>query len=247
MIDMARDEPLTDFTTAEPGKLRIIASDLEARPMSFIDNGNRLGFEPALIRVVCDRLAIEPVWFNMALKDFYTDGLSTGEYDVVCFNQAITQDRRAWADFTRPYGRFDTAALVREDSEVEHKSQLAGKRIGVLQESISQQLLELFPSDIEVRHFESHQKVTVEMLQALQEGEIDAIVEDSLLLLETEAQDSDVRVAFEIPTQRPFGIGVVPGNRELLDALNAVLNTLIADGTLNKLWGQWIPQKPYPF
>lgn len=246
MIDMTSVQTVTDFTTVEPGKLRIIASDMQARPMSFLDDGQRLGFEPALARAVCDRLEVEPVWFNAPLKNFYTT-LSTGEFDVVWFNQAITQERRAWADFTRPYGRFDTAVLVREDSDIELKAHLSGRRIGLIAESVSQQLVELFPQDLEPVYFDGSGTVVTDLLQALRDGDIDAIMEDSLILMATEAQDSGVRVAFEIPTQRPFGIGVLPGNRELLDALNLVLNTLITGGTLNKLWGQWIPYKTHPF
>lgn len=243
---MAGIQTKAEFTTVQPGELRIITSDIEARPMSFVDDDTRLGFEPALARAICDRLNVTPAWFDMPLEEFYPK-LTTGEYDVVLFNQAITQERRAWADFTRSYGRFDSAVLVREDSEIEHKLQLASKRIGVFAESVSQQLLERFPPDIEVVFFEGKPEVASEMVQALREGDIDAIVEDSLLLMAAEAQDPGVRVAFEIPTQYPFGIGVLPGNRELLEALNSVLSTLIMDGTLKKLWGQWIPYKPYPF
>lgn len=246
MIDMASIEARADFTTVEPGKLRIIASDIEARPMSFFDEGERLGFEPALTKAICERLSLEPIWFDMPLQDFYP-ALSTGEYDVVWFNQAITQERRAWADFTRSYGRFDTGVMVREDSEIEHKLQLSGKRIGVFATSVSQQLLESFPPDIEVVYLEGNSEVALDMLPLLRDGSVDAIVEDSLLLRAMEAQDMGVRVAFELPTQQPFGIGVLPGNRELLEALNMVLNMSIMDGTVKKLWGQWIPYKPYPF
>lgn len=246
MTDTVDAQATTNFTTIEPGKLRIIASDIEARPMSFVDNGERLGFEPALARVVCAHLGVEPVWFDFPLKDFYSQ-LSAGNYDVVWFSQVITQERRAWADFTRPYGRFDAAVLVREDSDIEHKANLAGKRIGVVEESVRRQLLELFPPDIEVVYFEGSRKMTLEMLDALLAGQLDAVVEGAFFLRAIEAQDSGVRVAFEIPTQHPYGIGILPGNRELLDALNTVLNTLITDGTLNKLWDQWIPYKPCPF
>jgi|GEM_PF-307903 len=239
-------QPSPSFTTVVPGELRIITSDIAARPMSFINDGERQGFEPALTRIVCDRLGVTPQWFNLPLKRFYP-ALTSGEYDVIWFNQVITQERRAWADFTRPYGRFDTGVLVREDSAIEGKAHLSRKRVGVLQESVSTRLLELLPPDIETIYFEGDGHVEVEMLQALREGHIDAIIEDSLLLMATEAQNPGVRVAFEISSQHPFGVGVLPGNRELLEALNNVLNTLIVDGTLNRLWGQWIPFKSYPF
>jgi ABC-type amino acid transport substrate-binding protein len=180
------------------------------------------------------------------MEGFYTE-LSTGKYDVVWFNQAITQERRAWADFTRPYGRFDTAVLVQEESPIEAKADLGGKRLGMLQGSTTHLLLEMFPPDIEVVSFSEGDQVLDKMLDALYAGNIDAIVEDELLLMAAEAQDQGLRVAYQVPTQRPFGVGVLPGNRELLDALNDSLNGLIADGTLAKLWGQWIPFKPYPF
>ncbi|MEM8546338.1 MAG: transporter substrate-binding domain-containing protein, partial [Cyanobacteria bacterium P01_H01_bin.119] len=79
------------------------------------------------------------------------------------------------------------------------------------------------------------------------QGDIDAIISDALMLMSAEAQDPAFRVAFQLPTQMPFGIGVLPGNRELLEALNSALNTLIAEGTLGKLWAQWIPYKQCPF
>ena len=246
MTKISSVQNLTDFTTVAPGELRIIASDIPLRPMSFLRDGERQGFEPALARAVCDRLELRPVWFDLPLQQFY-GALASGEYDVILFNQIITQERRAWADFTRPYGRFDTAVLVREDAEIEGKAHLSHKRVGVLRESVSTQLLELLPPDIEIVYFEGKYRVAIEMLQALRKGQIDAIVEDAIVLMAAEAQDTGVRVAFEIPSQHPFGVGVLPGNRELLDALNTVMNTLIVDGTLKRIWGQWIPFKPFPF
>ena len=85
------------------------------------------------------------------------------------------------------------------------------------------------------------------MIKALESGDIDALIQDALILLTLEADDPRFRVALQLPTQRPFGVGVLPGNRELLEALNQALNQLLTDGTLAKLWAQWIPYKPFPF
>ncbi|HEY9878228.1 MAG TPA: ABC transporter substrate-binding protein [Leptolyngbyaceae cyanobacterium] len=234
-----------EFTTVCPGKLSIIASDLDARPMSYVQDGQRLGYEPAVARAVSEMLGLEPVWANLPMKDFYV-ALSDGEHDVVWFNQAITQERRAWADFTRPYGRFDEAVLVLEESPINDVSDLKGKRLGGLDESPNLILTEQFP-DLELVTFPGDDQVLPEMLEALRTGKIDALVEDALVLMAAEADDPAFRVAFQIPTQQPFGIGVLPGNRELLEALNHALNTLIIEGTLAKLWAQWIPLKPFPF
>ncbi|MGG6237629.1 substrate-binding periplasmic protein [Nodosilinea sp. AN01ver1] len=234
-----------DFTTVRPGQLAIIASDFDARPMSFIQEGDRLGYEPAVARAVGEVLGLEPVWFDVEPAKFYPT-LSTGNYDVVWFSQAITQDRRAWADFTRPYGRFDEAVLVREDSPIHTVSDLAGKRLAALAGGTSLGLAEALP-DLEWVPFTVSDQTRSALLRALAQHEIDALVGDALPLLTAEADTNTLRVAFQLPTQHPFGIGVLPGNRELLEALNQALNQLIVSGTLAKLWAQWIPYKPFPF
>ncbi len=234
-----------DFTTVRPGKLSIIASDFDSRPMSFVQGGDRLGYEPALARAVAAVLGLEPVWFDCSPDAFYP-ALSTGDYDVVWFSQAITQDRRAWADFTRPYGRFDEAVLVREDSPIHTAPDLAGKRLGALASSTPIALTESLP-DLEWVTFTGQDQTLPALITALGQGTIDALVGDALVLMTAEADTDNLRVAFQIPTQHPFGIGVLPGNRELLAAFNQALNQLIMDGTLAKLWAQWILYKPFPF
>lgn len=234
-----------DFTTVEPGKLSIIASGFDARPMSFVQDGKRFGYEPDVAQAVCDRIGLQPVWTNLPMEDFYT-ALSSGEYDAVWFNQIITQERRAWADFTRPYGRFDEAVLTLEDMPIHEARDLAGKRLAVMDDSISLVQGEPFPQ-AELVHFPGGTEVLPEMLDSLQRGGVHAVLADALLLMATEASDPAFRVVFQLPTQHPIGVGILPGNRELLEALNQALNGLLIDGTLAKLWGKWIPYKSFPF
>ncbi|MCG8367552.1 MAG: ABC transporter substrate-binding protein [Pseudanabaenales cyanobacterium] len=233
------------FTTVESGRLSIIASDFDARPISYLEGNNRLGYEPEVARAICNRLGLEPVWFNLPMTEFYTS-LSDGKYDVVCFHQVITQERRAWADFTRPYGLFDKAVLVRKDSPIQSPKDLKGLKLGGLAGSTNLESAADF-SDPQIIEFNSRNPILPEMLAALRQGELDALVDDELLLQAVEASDPTLRIAFPIPTQLPSGIGVIPGNRELLQALNDTLNQLLEDGTLVNLWRQWIPDKPFPF
>jgi polar amino acid transport system substrate-binding protein len=232
-------------STVRSGQLSIISSNFDSRPISFMQDGERLGYEPAVARAVCDCLGLEPVWFDLPVAEFYA-ALSDGNYDVVWFTQAITQERRAWADFTRPYGRFNEAVLVREDSPIHSLHDLAGKRLAGLADSTSLALAEDFP-DPELVPFPGSNCVVPEMLEALRNGDIDAVVGDAVVLMAAEADDHTFRVACQLPTQQPFGIGVLPGNRELLADLNQAINQLIMNGTLAKLWAQWIPYQPFPF
>ena len=55
MTNMTDTQQLPSFTTVLAGQLRIITSDINTRPMSFVSDGQRQGFEPARTRIVCER------------------------------------------------------------------------------------------------------------------------------------------------------------------------------------------------
>ena len=231
--------------TIEPGYLHIAASDFDARPMSFLTpNGKRTGYEPELTRRVCERLELVPIWHNLPMAEFYPC-LSTGKYDVVWFNQAATDERQQIVTFTRPYGLFDEAVLVRAESVINAAENLQGKRVGGLADSTNIALVDTFPGAIPVP-FPGSDKVLPEMLEALRAGEIDALIDDELVLLVAAEEDDSLKLGFTLPTQMPFAVATAPGQNELLKALNTALEGTIADGTMAQLWSKWIPWKPFP-
>ncbi|MGB3311883.1 MAG: ABC transporter substrate-binding protein [Nodosilinea sp.] len=232
--------------TVEPGILHIAASDFDARPMSFLTaEGHRNGYEPELARNLCQQLGLTPVWHNLPMAKFYTC-LATGKYDVVWFNQAITPDRLQVVNFTQPYGLFDEAVLVKQGSGIATAADLTGKRIGGLAESTNIALVEGFSGAIAVPYPGSDQ-VLPEMLAALRTGEIDALIDDELVLVVAAEEDNSLEIAFTLPTRVPFAIATAKSNPTLNATLNAAIAAALADGTMAKLWAEWIPWKPFPF
>jgi len=232
------------LSTVRSGYLHIVASNFDARPMSYVNDGVWAGYEPELARLICKRLGLKPVWHNRAMEDFYTS-LQTGKYDVVWFNQAITSERQQWVDFTQPYGLFDEAVLVRSDSSIHSQSDLVGLKVGGLADSTNIALAATFPG-VQTVPYPGSDNVLPEMLEALRSGQIDALIDDELVLVVAADEDPNLRLAFKISTQVPFGIGVTKDNAELLAAINGELNATIADGTMANLWAEWIPWKPFP-
>lgn len=233
------------FSTVEAGYLHIVTSDFDARPMSYVNQGLRSGYEPELAKLLCQELGLEPIWQNTRMGDFYTS-MQTGRYDVVWFNQAIIAERQQWVDFTRPYGLFDESVLVKTNSPVRSPADLAGLRVGGLADSTNLALAATFPDVITVP-YPGSDRVLPEMLEALRNGEIDALIDDELVLIVAAAEDPELRIAFNVPTRVPFGIGVQKGNTALHSAIDLTLNQLITNGTVAKLWQQWISWKPFPF
>ncbi|MGB3766238.1 MAG: ABC transporter substrate-binding protein [Phormidesmis sp.] len=236
--------------TAQPGVLNIVASDFDARPMSYISKeGTRTGYEPELARIVCKQLGLDPVWNNVPMADFYSSLQSTAStqppYDVIWFNQAITPDRRELVTFTSPYGLFDEAVIVKANSPVSAPADLAGLRVGGLADSTNIALVEGFAGATAVP-YPGSDKVLPEMLAALRSGEIDALIDDELVLQVAANEDKNLRLAFSLPTQVPFAIGVAKTQQRLHEKLNETLANLLADGTMAELWAQWIPWKSFP-
>jgi len=240
---------LTPDLTVEPGILNIVASDFDARPMSYLtDEGDRTGYEPELARVVCQHLGLTPVWHNLPMADFYrclAPGTSSNQYDVVWFNQANTPERQQQVSFTQPYGLFDEAVLVKQPSAVNSPVDLAGQRVGGLADSTNIALVEDF-SGAEAVPYPGSDKVLPEMLAALRAGEIDALIDDELVLLVAAEEDPALRLAFSLPTKARFSIGVSKDQPLLQQKLDDALTMLIEDGTLATLWEKWIPWRPFP-
>ncbi|MGB5971934.1 MAG: ABC transporter substrate-binding protein [Nodosilinea sp.] len=237
-------ESLTSLTV-EPGVLHIAASSFDARPMSFLADGQRLGYEPELARAVCQEMGLTPVWHNLPMAEFYTC-LATGQYDVVWFNQAITPERLSVVDFTESYGLFDEAVLVKRGSLIASVDDLAGRRVGGLADSTNIALVEEFPSATAVP-YPGSDKVLPEMLAALRAGEIDALIDDELVLVVAAEEDDSLEIAFSLPTRVPFAIATPKANPALKAALNAALSAARTSGTMANLWAEWIPWKPFPF
>jgi polar amino acid transport system substrate-binding protein len=235
--------------TAQPDHLNLVASDFDACPMSYLTpEGYRAGYEPELARAVCQYLGLTPVWHNLPMAEFYScfGSAPDSPYDAVWFNQAITPERKQWVSFSRPYGLFDEAVLVRKDSKISSVADLSDRRVGGLADSTNIALVEGFPGAKAVP-YPGSDRVLPEMLAALRSGEIDALIDDELVLQIAAEEDPNLVLAFSLPTQVPFAIGVSKDRPILVEKLDDALSALLADGTMANLWNQWISWKAFPF
>lgn len=232
-------------TTLKSGQLIIGASDFDARPMTYIEGGQRLGYEPDVARAVGAKLGLEPVWLNLPMAEFYTT-LQAQTCDIIWFNQAITPERQSHSRFTRPYGLFNEAIIVRTEDAIQTAADLQGRKLAGLADSTNIELGQQF-DQVELVPFPGTDKVLQEMLAALRAGEVDAVVDDELVLITAAEADPTLRIALTMETRQPFAIALRPDSEDLCTALNQTLDHLEADGTLKRLWETWIPWRPFPF
>lgn len=226
--------------------LRIICADLDARPLFWTgDDGERRGYEPDVARLLGKVLGRPVAWIYRPWADF-VPALDRGEGDAILCGQGITEYRARFVDFTDPYAVFDESVLTRADSTVTAADELCGLRVAAIANSTNMALAETF-SGVELVPFDgASDDILGEMIAALLEGKVDAVVDDDVALVPP-ADRADLRIAFTVATRNHWGISVRKGDAHLAGELNAALAAVVADGRLAEVWRRWMPELACPF
>ncbi len=166
------------------------------------------------------------------------------EIDAVWCGQGIIPSRQQQVNFTRPYAVFNESVLVRAGDPARSPEDLAGYRVAAIANSANMRLAETLPG-VELVPFAASDDVFGEMIEAVRNGTVDAMVDDDVVTVPL-GDEPEFDLAFTAETRNPWGVGVAKDNPELLAELDAALGRVIADGRLEKVWQKWMPQLPYP-
>jgi len=230
--------------TLSPGILRLACIDSEAPPLFNLADasGQRRGYEPEAAELVGSVLGLRVEWAFLAW-DNMLPAVRDHRVDAVWCGQGIIPERQAVVNFTEPYAVFDETVLVRKGDPARSAEDLAGYKVAAIEGSANMKLAVTFPGAEPVAF--TGEDVFGDMLAALRNGEVDAMVDDDVVTVPL-GEDPAYDVAFTHPTGNRWGIGVAKDNPFLLAELNAALATVIADGRLEAVWNRWMPQLPFP-
>ena len=206
-------------------------------PMAFTDeSGEIVGFDVDVAQEVCDRLGIRLV---KKVIDWSTkeDALNSGEIDCIWGAMSATPARAETMNLSDPYMQNELIFVVSRDSDVRVMDDLRGKRVGVQPASTVEEVLEA--SDI-------YPDITVvltdhdNLLRKLQDGELDAILTDSVLayyfLYTSEEQ---YYVLSDSLGEEGYVIGFRKGDQALRDKVQEIIYEMGADGTLGEICRKW--------
>ena len=225
-------------------KLRLACIDTDAAPLfdRSVDGVHRTGYEPEAADLVAAEMGREVEWVITGW-DNMIPMVRAGEADAVWCGQGMIPERIALIDFTQPYAIFNETVLVRAGDPARDRHSMHGYKVGAIANSANIKVARTIEG-AEIIEFSSDD-VFGDMIRALRSGEIDAFVDDDVVTIPL-ADDPDFEVAFTAETRNPWGIGVKPGNTELLADLNTALDAVRADGRLRAVWEKWMPHLPFP-
>ncbi|BBZ35649.1 substrate-binding periplasmic protein [Mycolicibacterium confluentis] len=233
------------LSTITAGTLKISAMSNDAPPLMSTVDGHRVGFEADLGRALADELGLTLEWVSVEEWGQLRVELDTGRCDAILCCQAITPDREKEVAFTRPYASFDEGIVVRVDSAITSAEDLAGRKVGAVAGTTNIALARSFSGATAVE-FGSGDDALGAMCDAVVSGEVDAMIDDELLLPAVTAS-GELRVAFVCPTKNPCALALRKESGDLVAALDEALTRMFDDGRMRTLWQAHFTEKAFPF
>ena len=230
----AASSAAADLTTVEAGKLTMATNAAFPPYEMTTDAGEFEGIDVDTAKAIAEKLGLELQIDDM---DFDAALLSVqqGKADIVMAGVTVTDERKAVMDFSDSYATGIQSIIVPEGSDITSPDDLAGKKIGTQRGTTGY----IYCSD----DFGDENVVAYDdgltAVQALNNGQVDAVVIDNAPAQEFVAANPGLKVLDTSYAEEDYAIGMAKGSA-LEDAVNKALEELKADGTLQAIVDKYI-------
>ena len=229
------------FTTVTPGKLTM-STNASFPPYEMVaDDGSFVGIDIEVAGAIAEKLGLELQVDDMGF-DAALQAAQTGKSDMVMAGVTITEERQAVMDFSNSYANGVQVVIVKEGSPIQTVDDLANANMIGCQMGTTGYT---FCSDTPENGGFGEDHVTpyddgAAAVQALMNGQIDAVVIDNKPAQEYVAANPGLKILDGEFTNEDYAIGVAKGNTALLDAINGALEELTNDGTIQSIVDKYI-------
>ena len=209
-------------------------TNAEFPPFEFISGNGVIGefdgIDIAIAKQIAEENNMTPVIENMEFDSLLL-ALENGQIDATIAGMTIDPEREKSVDFSIPYYAATQVMIVKEDSDIAKASDMADKKIVVIQGYTG----ELCVQKLGYK-YEAFKKGTEAVLE-LVNGKCDVVVIDSATAEKFVGDNEGLKIVEDSETfeKEEYGIAVKEGNKELLDKINASLQKMLDDGTIAQL------------
>ena len=219
----------------EPGHLTV-CSESNYPPFEMEQDGQMVGLDMDLGREIAKDLGVQMKNTTSGLEGIQSGAaLETGQCDVAISALTITDARKAVMDFSDPYFRNELGLVVVEGSTIRSVADArdSGATVGVMQATTGNAKAQELGLD--TKQFED-----ALMFQDLANGGVDAILDDLAPISEHAKDFPQFTVVEEVDADDEFGVAVKKGNAALREQVDATIERISADGTLEEITDRWI-------
>uniref|UniRef100_UPI003340786F transporter substrate-binding domain-containing protein n=1 Tax=Castellaniella defragrans TaxID=75697 RepID=UPI003340786F len=210
-------------------------------------NGQLEGFDIDIGNEVCKRLGRQCVWIDQSF-DSLIPGLQARKFDLANSTMTATDARRKVIDFSTPMYIVPVKLIARKDSGLQPTAEsLKGKRVGVQQGTTMETYAraEWAPKGVEVIAYPSYTNAFVD----LSTGRLDATFQEAQSAVDGFLNKPEgtgfelVATTLDAPIlNQPIAMGIRKGNTALKTEVDKVLQSMLADGTLQGYAGKYFAE-----
>jgi glutamate transport system substrate-binding protein len=196
------------------------------------------GFDVDLGRAIADKLGVEPNFIE-AISDNRIPFLEDGTVDLVLSTMTINAERDQEIDFSEPYYIARGRILVPQDSDITGIDSLAGRKVCTALGSTYEETLKEQAPKADLRLVDSYS----ECLELVQNGAVDAVSTDDVILTGMIIQDDTLKLTEGEPlTTEPYGAGLKDGDTEFKEFVDGVLEEYKSGGGWAESYEKWVGQ-----
>jgi len=199
-------------------------------PWNFLNDAGEVdGFERELGDEICKRAELNCEWVTNDW-DSIIPNLVSGNYDVIIAGMSITDERDEVIDFTQNYTPPDPSAYLAMSEDLDLENAIIAAQTGTIQAAF------VADKDWTLVEFATPE----ETIAAVRNGEADAVLADKSYLAPIAAEEDELMLlSQEEEIGGGVGLGVRESDTELKETLDAAIQSMKDDGSLNEMITKW--------
>ncbi len=207
----------------------VMVTEAGFAPYEYYENGEVVGVDVDIAKEIAKYLGKKLVVKDIAFDSIINE-VKTGKADFGAAGISYSDDRAKNVDFSINYAISKQVVIVNNNSSITNVNGISNKKIAVQLGSIADTFVtEKYKNANVVR-----QKKYLAAIEDLKTGKVDCVVMDELPAKEIVSKNEGIKILDGSLTNDSYGMVVKKGNKELLDAINIVLQNLKDEGKIDE-------------
>lgn len=220
--------------TAEVEKLTM-ATNATFPPYEFYEGEKIVGIDAEIADAIAKKIGMELEIVDTEFGSIIT-GVQSGKYDIGMAGMTVTEERKLSVNFTDTYATGIQSIIVKDGSDIKAIEDLAGKKIGVQQDTTGH----IYASDEYGDEMVVPFNKGTDAVAALVSGKVDCVIIDNQPAISFVAANEGLSILDTEYAVEDYAICIAKENTELLEKVNGALKELIADGTVKTIIDKYI-------
>ena len=211
-------------------------------PYEFYDGDTIVGIDAEIAAAIAEKLGLELQIVDMDFGSIIT-AVQTGKIDMGMAGMTVTEERLQNVNFSTTYATGIQVVIVPEDSDITSVDDIfaklnAGEDVLIgCQEATTGAIYA--SGDFGDDHVTTYPDGAT-AVQALTQGKLDCVIIDNQPAINFVAANEGLKILDTEYVTEDYAIAISKDNEDLLNQINAALEELIADGTVQEILDKYI-------